>query len=84
MQAEVRYKELYSKKSFLKLNMPMPKSISSAANGEDSFSVVILRSPANGATRKNFVVPRFGGGLLAELTPSTSSGQALSKPKDSE
>ena len=69
MQAEVRYKELYSRKSFLKLNMPMPKSISSAANGEDSFSVVILRSPANGATRKNFVVSRFGGGIVGGINP---------------
>jgi hypothetical protein len=58
MQAEVRYKELYSKKSFLKLNMPMTNPIYITTSREDSFSVVILRSSANGGTRKNLKVLR--------------------------
>jgi len=50
----------------------MPKSVSNAANGEDSFSVVILSSPTNGEKTMNFVVPDMGG-FLAEFTPSTRS-----------
>ena len=46
----------------------MPKSISNAANGEDSFAVVILSSTANGETTKNFVVPRSGG-ILGGIHP---------------
>ncbi len=53
MQAEVRYKELYSKKSFLKFNMPMTNPIYKTTSPEDILSGVILRSPANGGTTKN-------------------------------